>query len=144
MAFSIPHTFPSIYFPATKFSLLPSLYFSQMASLKPQRLTGVGAEVSCQGVTAATGVVTKGTFEGLFARVELDMTQQVALLSEGGPTLVTLEWPLTYRDQDYQFSHRRKKTAAHIFKLTFFYIFGLFLSRVSEKALTCMAAFMHH
>lgn len=101
-------------------SLLASLYFSQMASLKPQRLTGVGAEVSCQGVTAATSVVTKGTFEGLFSRVELDMTQQVALLSEGGPTLVTLEWPLTYRDQDYQFSHRPKKTAAHIFKLTFF------------------------
>lgn len=83
-------------------------------------LTRVGAEVSCQSITAATGVVTKGTFEGLLARMELDVTQQVALLSEGGPALVTLEWPLTYRDQDYQFSHRPKKTAAHIFKLTFY------------------------
>lgn len=104
----------------------------------------MGAEVSCQGVTATTGVVTKGTFEGLFARVELDVTQQVALLSEGGPTLVTLEWPLTYRDQDYQFSHRPKKTAAHIFKLTFLKKSDLFLSRVNQETLTCMAALVHH
>ncbi len=106
-----------------------------MASLKPQRLTGVGAEVSCQGVTTATGVVTKGAFEGLLARMELDVSQQVALLSEGGPTLVTLEWPLTYRDQDYQFSHRPKKTAAHIFKLTFLNTLLFFCQELVKKHL---------
>lgn len=63
-----------------------------MASL----LTGVCAEVSCECVTAATGIVAEGTFEGLFTGVELDVAQQVALLREGCPTLVTLEWPLSY------------------------------------------------
>lgn len=60
-------------------------------------LTGVCAEVSCERVTAATGVVAEGTFEGLFTGVELDVAQQVALLREGRTTLVTLEWPLSYQ-----------------------------------------------
>lgn len=60
-------------------------------------LTGVCAEVSCECVTAAAGVVTEGTFEGLFARVELDVAQEVALLREGRATLVTLERSLAYQ-----------------------------------------------
>lgn len=51
--------------------------------------------MSCECVTATAGIVTEGTFEGLFTRVELDVAQQVALLREGRATLVTLEWPLT-------------------------------------------------
>lgn len=60
-------------------------------------LTGVCAEVSCECVTAAAGIVTEGTFKGLFTRMELDVAQQVALLREGRAALVTLEWPLTYQ-----------------------------------------------
>lgn len=53
--------------------------------------------MSCECVTTAAGIVTEGTFEGLFTRMELDVAQQVALLCEGRTTLVTLEWPLTYQ-----------------------------------------------
>lgn len=81
------------------------LYISRKWLLSTDELTRVGAEVSCKGIAATAGVVTKGTFEGLLAGVELDVAEQVAFLSEGCTALVTLEWPFTCRDQDYQFSH---------------------------------------
>lgn len=59
-----------------------------------RRLTGVCAQVTCQGVSTAAGVVAQVTLEGLLSRVELDVAQQVALLGEGGSTLVALEGPL--------------------------------------------------
>ena len=47
------------------------------------------------GVTTAAGVATDGAFEGLLPRVQLNVSQQVALLSERHTTLVTLERPIT-------------------------------------------------
>lgn len=48
-----------------------------------------------EGVPPATGVAAQVTFEGLLPRVELDVTQQVPLLREGGPALAALEWTLS-------------------------------------------------
>lgn len=40
------------------------------------------AQMSSQGVTTSTGVAAERAFEGLLSRVEFDVPQQVALLSE--------------------------------------------------------------
>lgn len=48
-------------------------------------------------ITPAAGVVAEGTFEGLLPRVQLDVTQQVPLLCEGGTALIAVEGPLPYR-----------------------------------------------
>lgn len=46
-------------------------------------------------ISSSTGITAEGTFKGLLPRVQLDVTEQVTLLSEGGATLITLEWSLT-------------------------------------------------
>lgn len=51
----------------------------------------MGAQVSGEGVPPATGVAAQVTLEGLLPRVELDVTQQVALLGEGGAALTALK-----------------------------------------------------
>lgn len=58
------------------------------------RVTGVRAQVSGEGVSAAAGVVAQVTFERFLARVQFDVSEKVTLLSEGSTTLVALEWPL--------------------------------------------------
>lgn len=49
------------------------------------------AEVACERVTPAAGVVAEGTFEGLLPGVQLDVAQQVPLLREGGAALIAVE-----------------------------------------------------
>lgn len=58
-------------------------------------LTGVGPEVSCEGVPSPACIATEGTFERLLSRVQLYVSQKIALLSERGAALVTVERPLT-------------------------------------------------
>lgn len=53
-------------------------------------------QVAREGIPAAAGIVAEVALERLLARVQLDVAQQVALLGEGGPALVTLEGPLTW------------------------------------------------
>ena len=60
-------------------------------------LTRVSAEVACKSIPSAACVAAEGTFKRLLPRVQLNVTQQVPLLGERGPTLITLEWPLTWR-----------------------------------------------
>lgn len=45
-------------------------------------------------ISSSAGVATEGAFKGLLSRVQLDVAEQVPLLSEGGATLITLERPL--------------------------------------------------
>ena len=56
-------------------------------------------QVAGEGVPPATCVVAEVALEGLLARVKLDVPEQVALLREGGPTLVALERPLSCGDE---------------------------------------------
>lgn len=58
--------------------------------------TGVRAQVAGERVPPAAGVVAEVALEGLLPRVQLDVAQQVALLCEGGPTLVALEGTLSW------------------------------------------------
>ena len=51
-------------------------------------------------ITPAAGVVAEGAFEGLLAGVQLDVAQQIPLLCEGGPTLVTVERPFPCRGKN--------------------------------------------
>lgn len=55
-------------------------------------------QVAGERVPPAAGVVAEVAFEGLLPRVQLDVSQQVALLGEGGPALVALEGTLTWRE----------------------------------------------
>lgn len=48
-------------------------------------------------VTPAAGIVAEGALEGLLPRVQLDVAKQIALLCEGGTTLITVEGPLPCR-----------------------------------------------
>lgn len=56
-------------------------------------LTRVCSEVASERVPPAAGVVAEGAFEGLLPGVQLDVTQQVPLLGEGGSALVAVEGP---------------------------------------------------
>lgn len=62
----------------------------------PRRPTGVRPQVAGEGVPPAAGIVAEVALEGLLARVQLNVAQQVALLGEGGPALVALERPFTW------------------------------------------------
>ena len=55
--------------------------------------TRVCAEVASERVSPAAGIVAEGALEGLLPGVQLDVTQQVALLGEGGTALVAVEGP---------------------------------------------------
>lgn len=55
------------------------------------------AEVASECVTPAAGIVAEGALEGLLPRVQLDVAKQIALLCEGGTTLITVEGPLPCR-----------------------------------------------
>lgn len=57
--------------------------------------TCMSAEVSSQCISSPTGVAAEGTFEGLLPRVQLDVSKQITLLSEGGTALIALERSLT-------------------------------------------------
>lgn len=57
------------------------------------RPTRVCAEVASERVAPAAGIVAEGALEGLLPGVQLDVTQQVALLGEGGTALVAVEGP---------------------------------------------------
>lgn len=59
-------------------------------------LTRVRAQMAGEGVPPATGVAAQVTLEGLLARVELDVAQQVALLGERGAALAALERTLPW------------------------------------------------
>lgn len=59
----------------------------------------MSAQVSSEGVTAATGVATERALKGFLARVELDVSQQVSFLGEGNTALVALEWTITCRQE---------------------------------------------
>ena len=52
--------------------------------------TRVCAEVASERVSPAAGIVAEGALEGLLPGVQLDVTQQVALLGEGGTALVAV------------------------------------------------------
>lgn len=56
----------------------------------------MGAEVSGQCVSSAAGVAAEGTLEGLLARMQLDVAEQVPLLSERRAALVALKRSLTW------------------------------------------------
>lgn len=58
----------------------------------------MSAKVSSESVPPSTGVAAEGTFEGLLPGVELDVTEQVALLGERGATLIALKRPLTCKE----------------------------------------------
>lgn len=62
----------------------------------PRGPTRVRSQVAGEGVPPAAGIVAEVALEGLLARVQLDVTQQVAFLSKGGPALVALERPFTW------------------------------------------------
>lgn len=51
----------------------------------------MGPQVSGESIPPATGVAAKVTLEGFLSRVELDVTQQVALLGERSTALAALE-----------------------------------------------------
>lgn len=55
----------------------------------------MGAQMTSESISSSTGVAAEGAFEGLFACVQLDVSQQVSLLGERDATLVALEWPVT-------------------------------------------------
>lgn len=63
------------------------------------RLTRVCSQVAGEGVAAAARVATERALEGLLARVELDVPQQVALLGERHATLAALEGPVPCREE---------------------------------------------
>lgn len=63
-------------------------------------------EVAGERVPSAAGVVTEGTFERLLPGVQLDVTQQVSLLGEGGAALVAVEGPFTCKRNGTS-AHRR-------------------------------------
>lgn len=56
----------------------------------------MGAQMTSESISSPTGVAAEGAFEGFFACVQLDVSQQVSLLGERDTTLVALEWPVTY------------------------------------------------
>lgn len=58
------------------------------------------SEVAGECITPAAGIVAEGTFEGLLSRVQLDVAQQVPLLSEGGTALVAVEGPFTCKQKN--------------------------------------------
>lgn len=53
-------------------------------------------------ISSPAGIVAEGTFEGLLARVQLDVAQEVALLGEGGTTLIAMERPLTWKEEHHE------------------------------------------
>lgn len=55
----------------------------------------MGAQMTSESISAPTGVAAEGAFEGFFACVQLDVSQQVSLLGERDATLVALERPVT-------------------------------------------------
>lgn len=112
----------------------------------------MGAQVSSQCVSPAAGVAAEGTLEGLLARVQFDVAQQVPLLGERRSTLVALEGPLTWKGQ----RSPADNTALHFFPQSFC-LFKLqnkieqILSHIlswrkfsSTKGSTCVAALVHH
>lgn len=42
----------------------------------------MGAQMTGESISTAAGVATEGTFEGFFTGVQLDVSQQVSLLSK--------------------------------------------------------------
>jgi len=62
---------------------------------RPEPPTGVRPQVAGERVPPAARVVAEGTLEGLLAGVQLDVTQEVSLLGEGGSALVAVEWPFS-------------------------------------------------
>lgn len=60
-----------------------------------RRRTGVCAQVSGEGVTAAASVATERALKGFLACVKLDVSQQVSFLGEGHTALGALEWTIT-------------------------------------------------
>lgn len=54
----------------------------------------MSAQMAGEGITPPAGVAAEGAFEGFFAGVQLDVSQQVSLLGEGDATLVALERPV--------------------------------------------------
>lgn len=56
----------------------------------------MSSKVASKCISSSTGIAAEGTFKGLLPGVQLDVAEQVTLLSEGGATLITLEWSLTW------------------------------------------------
>lgn len=54
----------------------------------------MSAQMTGEGIASAAGVAAEGAFEGFFACVQLDVSQQVSFLGERDATLVALEWPV--------------------------------------------------
>lgn len=52
-----------------------------------------------KGVPPAAGVVAEVALEGLLPGVQLDMSQKVPFLGEGGPTLIALEGSLAWDEE---------------------------------------------
>lgn len=55
----------------------------------------MSAQVTSEGIAPPTGVAAEGAFEGFFACVQFNMSQQISLLGERDATLVALERPVT-------------------------------------------------
>jgi hypothetical protein len=77
----------------------------------------VRPQVASKGVPPAAGIVAEVALEGLLSGVQLDVPQQVALLGEGGPTLIALERSFSCGkerrvDSEKKTQHRPKRTAA--------------------------------
>ena len=59
-------------------------------------LTRMSAEVAGEGVSPTTGITAEGAFKGLLSRVQLNVSEEVSLLSERRAALITLEGSLTF------------------------------------------------
>lgn len=55
----------------------------------------MSAQVTGEGIAPPTGVAAEGAFEGFFACVQLNVSQQISLLGERDTTLVALERSVT-------------------------------------------------
>lgn len=90
---------------ATRNTVISTICFAlAVARKEPARgkrrqcgLTGVGPEVSCEGVPPSAGVAAEGTFERFLPRVQLDVPQQVPLLGKRSSTLVAVEGAFTWK-----------------------------------------------
>lgn len=120
---------------------------------KYHRFTCMRAQMSSQGISTATSIVASGTFERLLSRMQLDVAQQVPLLGEGSPTLVTLKRPLTYEHMVGPRILEGNKSIAFILKLTFrlvthfvhkMHLYLLAYAVLCRLILTCVTSLVNH
>ncbi len=90
--------------------------------------------MSGQGISPATSVVANGTFERFLSRMQLDVAQQVPLLSEGSSTLVTVERPLACEHMEGQ----RILVENHLKYFLYLLTFRVIIHFVHKLYLSCI------